>query len=1023
MRFISAATAVLLFMFVSVPAVARTFMVLPLQEFSRQAGRPVAKTVSFTAADTVSTYTLNLYNGRNRSGRQARPVSALVVRLNGEIIIRPGQVKPRRSLLSIPITLRAKNRLSVELRGRPGGVIALEILGQTFEQEEEPLPEVEANPAETGTATAWNELGLVDLIDGPRTDVEDVTRFDYDGQGNLIKVINPLGQETTLTAHDADGRPLTIVDPNGTVTELAYDARGRLLSRSVDGATTTFAYDAAGNIIQMTLPNGAFLINEYDFAQRLIAVEDKLGNRIDYTLDAAGNRIQQDVSDPQGTLTRSLSRQYNSLNRLMQQIGGAGQVMTFGYDANGNQTTLTVDPGGLNQEALQAFDGLNRLTTVTDALQGVTEFAYDAQDNLIAVTDARGLTTEFVYDGLSRLIAGNSPDTGLTTFSYDAAGNRIAQLDARGIETHFVYDALNRPTRVVYPDPAQNVTMAYDDCLHGIGRLCLMADESGTTAFAYDPRGNLVMETTLRDGIEVTIRYAYDDADQLIQITHPSGRTVKYAHNALGQVASVSTTLNGQTTVLADFAGYRPFGPLESLTHGNNLLHVRSYDLDYRLSQLMTVNGAMLQDLNYTYDSTNNITGIQDFVDANRSQAFGYDALNRLTDAGGSYGNRGYSYDANGNRLTEIRDSHVSSYRYDSFSHRLQAISNGGTQSFQHDANGNTVDNTDFAFLYGDNNRLKEARVNQFPVGAYVYNGRGERVKKDAGEARYFYYDQSGQLLAELDAFGDTIVEYVYLDGMPLALITNDRIHAIHTDHLGTPQILTDENQQVVWQADYEPFGKVDITTELVTNNLRFPGQYFDEETGLHYNINRYFDPKFGRYITSDPIGLIAGTNTYGYVFQNPIVLIDPLGLMVNGEWIQTPRVDSNSINARYIDWEPTIGIDRYLSLLLLRLSFEVSGTIIAEVKCTDDCGNISIDSYSRDVLTSENIDLGPNIIATGAGLLSGRLVVSAVVNAIIVDLKLNQGLQRLGTNLEAKAVLINDFGADAVCRLGWPPL
>src|SRR5690606_909650 len=95
---------------------------------------------------------------------------------------------------------------------------------------------------------------------------------------------------------------------------------------------------------------------------------------------------------------------------------------------------------------------------------------------------------------------------------------------------------------------------------------------------------------------------------------------------------------------------------------------------------------------------------------------------------------------------------------------------------------------------------------------------------------------------------------------------TQGGVFYVHTDHLGTPQKLTDENQTTVWNADYSPFGQATITTETVINNLRFPGQYFDEETGLHYNYYRTYDPSTGRYLESDPIGLMGGVNTYGYV-------------------------------------------------------------------------------------------------------------------------------------------------------------
>jgi RHS repeat-associated protein len=131
-----------------------------------------------------------------------------------------------------------------------------------------------------------------------------------------------------------------------------------------------------------------------------------------------------------------------------------------------------------------------------------------------------------------------------------------------------------------------------------------------------------------------------------------------------------------------------------------------------------------------------------------------------------------------------------------------------------------------------------------------------------------YIYDQQGLLISEISQ-GNT-KETIYLNGQPLARINNNQVYYYHNDHLGTPQVMTDQNQAVVWQADYDPFGKATVTTETITNPIRVPGQYFDAETGLHYNYYRYYDPGTGRYITSDPIGLLGGLNTYAYVKNNP---------------------------------------------------------------------------------------------------------------------------------------------------------
>ncbi|WP_376711930.1 RHS repeat domain-containing protein [Shewanella profunda] len=122
------------------------------------------------------------------------------------------------------------------------------------------------------------------------------------------------------------------------------------------------------------------------------------------------------------------------------------------------------------------------------------------------------------------------------------------------------------------------------------------------------------------------------------------------------------------------------------------------------------------------------------------------------------------------------------------------------------------------------------------------------------------------------------LAEYIWLGGTPLAFVQSGQTYHVHVDHLGTPKALTDASGQVVWKASYSPFGKASVTTQGPAFNLRFPGQYYDAETGLHYNWRRYYDPATGRYITSDPIGLAGGINTYAYVENNPYSLFDLTG-------------------------------------------------------------------------------------------------------------------------------------------------
>jgi len=189
------------------------------------------------------------------------------------------------------------------------------------------------NATATGAPRTWtttyNQYGQILTVNGPRTDVADVTTYTYypatdpdlGKRGNIATVTNALGHVTTISAYDPNGNPLTIIDPNGIVTTLTYDLRQRLTSRRIGTETTAYQYDPAGQLTQVTLPDGCATVYTYDGAHRLTAISDRLGNRITYTLDPMGNRIQEDIHDPQGQLTRTLSRAYDALGRLQTLTG------------------------------------------------------------------------------------------------------------------------------------------------------------------------------------------------------------------------------------------------------------------------------------------------------------------------------------------------------------------------------------------------------------------------------------------------------------------------------------------------------------------------------------------------------------------------------------------------------------------------------------------------------------------------------------------------------------------------------
>jgi len=272
-------------------------------------------------------------------------------------------------------------------------------------------------------------------------------------------------------------------------------------------------------------------------------------------------------------------------------------------------------------------------------------------------------------------------------------------------------------------------------------------------------------------------------------------------------------------------------------------------------------------------DNNGNIQAIQDQLDPTKNRSFTYDVLDRLGTAAGHWGSLGWTYDGVGNRQTE----NANTYTYAPNTNKL-ASANG--IAFGYDNNGNTTTEAARVYTYNQNQRLIQVTDGAMTAN-YAFNGNGQRVKKNVNETvTVFHYSLNGQIIAESNSAGTITAEYVYLNGQPLAKMEGTNTYYYHNDHLGTPQKMTDASGVVRWAADYKPFGEVNITTNDITNNLRFPGQYFDAETGLNYNINRTYNMITGRYIEADPLGIQSGINhLYVYGASNPIQNIDPEGL------------------------------------------------------------------------------------------------------------------------------------------------
>ncbi|MBP6748593.1 MAG: hypothetical protein KA144_03055, partial [Xanthomonadaceae bacterium] len=595
----------------------------------------------------------------------------------------------------------------------------------------------------------------------------------------------------------------------------------------------------------------------------------------------------------------------------------------FSYDANGNLDQTT---DALTRVADNNYDPLDRLSRTLQDMSGIaaeTKFSYDVLDNLIQVNDPKGLNTNYTYNGLSELTTLASPDTGTTIYTYDSGGNRKTQKDARNKTTTYAYDALNRLTTATYAVTALNTTYVYDtpqaDCLagetFGKGRLAKFTDQSGNTTYCYDRFGQLVRKVQRTNSQVFTLRYVYETSGRLQKIVYPNGAEADYLYDAQGRILEVGAKpAAGTRQVLLTGAAYYPFGPAQQWTYGNGRVMQRSLNQNYQPG-FVQVNASGGIDVGYEFDEVGNLKKLRGANQADPpKRLFGYDALNRLTENKDGTTNavlQGYAYDKTGNRTSATIGGTTTAYTYPATNHRLGQI--GALATRVYDANGNTTSapgTTTKNFVYGDHNRMTQAKNGTTVVMNYVYNGRGEQVRKYLGSANtYSLYDEAGHWLADYTNATTPTQQVIWFGDLPVGVIVgtgaSQKLHYIEPDALGTPRVVVDPTRGATgtavwtWDLQGEAFGTTapnqnpDGDANQFVFNMRFPGQRYDSASGLNYNYFRDYEAATGRYVESDPVGLLGGNSLYAYAAARPFDFSDPYGLCYGMGYLFSPSCAS----------------------------------------------------------------------------------------------------------------------------------
>lgn len=753
------------------------------------------------------------------------------------------------------------------------------------------------DPLGRKTLLEYDPFGNVTKMTKGEGATQAVTIYNYDDRGNVTKVIDPLGNVTIL-GYDPYGHVNKVTDANGNITTITNDLLGNPVTiEDPLGNKRTFSYDKKGNVTSVTDPLNRTSSFTYDFKGRVTSSTDPLGNKTTLTYDGEGNLIEK--KELAGTANEKTSTfVYDFQNRLQSATDPMGNTTGYDYsgatvdpakitDPLGNVTRklynrtgkpiLVTDP--LNNATSIIRDAKGRPTRTTDANGNSTSYRYDSLGRIAGRTDANGGITEFGYDDKGNLISLKDPKGNTTTFDYDLAGRKTKETrpmgqatdytyypngllktikDAKGQTTQYTYDPANRLTEITYADATKD-TFNYD----AAGNMTTYAKPGVSGTITYDELGRKLSESVTMGGFTKTFSYTYDASGNKQTYTSPEGKQYTYGYNKNDQPTSIS--FDGKTIAL-DYQWIRQ----TKTTLPNNVTTSYSYNANSWLSAIETKqNSSTLSSTGYQFDKTGNIT--QKSGDA--SIGYGYDKTYQLTSAG----TESFSYDKVGNRS----DTTVNA------NNELTATA---TVIYTYDENGNTKTKTQNGqttiFSYDARDRLTSVQLPDGRIATYTYDPFGRRIKKDvSGTVTYYVFSSEG-LIGEYAQDGTVQKTYGWKPGSawgtnPVFMAIGANTYYFHNDHLGTPQKLTDEFGNVVWSATYSAFGMATVdSASTITNNLRYPGQYFDEETGLHYNWNRYYEPETGRYVSEDPIGFGAGDkNLYRYVRNRPLNGIDPLGL------------------------------------------------------------------------------------------------------------------------------------------------
>ncbi|MFD5559081.1 DUF6531 domain-containing protein [Kitasatospora griseola] len=741
-----------------------------------------------------------------------------------------------------------------------------------------------------------------------------VTTFEWDRRDGLLSQTDPLGR-TTSYEYDVDGNLVAVGLPDGTRSTAVFnDLHLPVQATQPDGAVWQYEYDERGNLLVTTAPNGGQTRCSYGEHGRLETVTDALGHTTMYTTDAAGLILA--VTDALGGVTTSARDVFGRAHTVTDALGG---VTTRGWTADG---LLAWRTGGDGRTEHWRYDARGDLVEHRNADNRVTAYEYGPFGMPTARTGPDGVRYEFTHDTELRLTAVTGPQGAQWCYEFDPAGNLIGERDFNGRSLRYGYDAAGQLVERVN-GAGQSVRYTRD----GAGRVVESRSADGTaTSFGYDSAGRMLRAATTDSVVE----FDYDALGQVIR-ERSDGRSVSNEYDLLGRPARRVTpsgvvsewTYDGNglpsrlTTDGEKLAFQHDALGRETARHfGTSVALTKSWDTSHRLAgqALWGADAAeasgyrQIQGRSWSYRADGHPVAVTDELAGDR--AFDLDAVGRVTAVRAETWTETYAYDAAGN----VTHADFPAPDGDSQGEREVAgtlVNRAGRTRYEHDGQGRVVRTIrrslsgqarEWRYTWAAEDRLVRADTPDGRSWVYRYDALGRRVSKtclapDGSVVEQALFSWDGTNLAERLVQLPGLERATTWDWEPsgyraatqvdrswrIAGATREeidrRFHAIVTDLAGAPAELVTADGEIAWRTIASLWGRpIETRRGDIDCPLGFPGQYRDAETGLDYNLARYYDADTASYLSPDPLGLEPAPNHHRYV-ANPLWWTDPLGL------------------------------------------------------------------------------------------------------------------------------------------------